>query len=1303
MASDGGVMGTQASATPGSASEGDQGSLGNPSQNDSAPMAPRSSSQESEATRLVREMNQQIPQSHRAALEQPAVYCAGEGEGTSFCSVLREFAASLRASTEIECIPKTQQLEPPAPKKKVKKPLSGMLPKPGKDIKNKMLGLLGFVEIPTQEEVLTREQQAAQEYNERAKAAGERGQKKLEEAGRTGDIQVVSEVVRAYYQIQATLQSAYYLQAGTYILTTTSKILLENIKATLAGSNVQMVVSLSDIYMSLLNNLDGALSTAWHLMDFVMDIMGTTLNQIAAERERAESFATDAFVKLNDLESLVTHTARMKAELTATTDKTANQVDALIKAQMNFRIYESHDAAVQVQIVERVLQVINSKYLHGTNEPLQTCRNRDMRPHQGPDAVHSFGQLFLFVAYLMNTGNAAASVSVTTSMVQGGPGGQPPMPPQQPGGYMFRFERPGEGGPAAAGGPAGLGGVGGMGFAFGPAAGAEVPRPGARAAGPVRPPPSPPTAAAPAPQVLATGLTEAEGFARQREQNSIQELGRSLASGNIQFHSLPADQAIIAQGTSFDFCQADVMLATPTEDEKRNGVMPGSCGARAAKAVDSLVTRRLQKVEWPPVTLFRTQADIEKYVKDLWKREKAKIADENSPAPSFYTLVSTGCASTSRDLRRQFWQAWQERSLFREISGNAIQSERLRKRVQLLVRDVLASFSYSANHALMVLDSMMKRAVAYALSFLNSSGDASQGGGGVSLGQNTSRREALNRSLEMFGSYANPQKKSKNPFDPSMVHSMLQQLETVSTLINMLAGDKSTANMTNLLLHTWVQARGLHNAAEGFKEKSSPKAAAKSTNVAAIFAKLWYDSTRTIDVTDDKLKPFGSAIVSSGLQIASFLHTVTEEYKASLVKQMGAAIKSFFASLFTGSGGVSLPSSWSVLQMRAMRQHRVNGKQYEGVLSVIGQLSKMFREMFLSNLYAISQPEALKALYLVFQALVAFWMNPFNEPFDLKSQWISPAKKLFYYNTFFHPKGTSFVAAKIIQGGCSAFGKSLNLGFVVDVKDSMRNSSKDANLMLTKKPLPLKNEKKLITSINKLMATYTDPMILVSAARDLAVRCKGLLSSPTGRERTTQSPSNEAEMPNQPATPSPPSEPTQAPSFEQQKFAAPKMKAKKAPVDPRAEEQVLASKLVVDMWCQEYKEMVLREMAGFKPSDSALNLQKQLDKHLEEITEISIAPEKNAKDRIISFKCQWMSGNNNQAAMRAERDGMMQYAISSGSFFKRLGKDIKKMGKLFKSSLHSIIRQQAVRPSSSRYGLFHAGTEVWTGSVYMWP
>ncbi|KAL8271095.1 hypothetical protein Esti_004949 [Eimeria stiedai] len=834
-----------------------------------------------------------------------------------------------------------------------------------------------------------------------------------------------------------------------------------------------------------------------------MSFIDAALDRISNNRSGGERYVTEAFIKLNDLDALVSHTARRKSDLSFTVDRPVNEIDTMIKADLDPTISGSLEADVQLQIVEKALDVINRNAEASSQVTSSIVR--------GPETAPAFPPRF------------------------GGPGAEAPRevligaPPQAP-----RWE--------------------------------AMPREGEGAVGP------------PAPGAPTKEMAKAEAVARQREKDSITEIGRNLAHGAAQFHSVSAEYVMGLQGTSSAACQTDVSLAAPTEEEKKSGVLPRSCAARAARAVESLVTRPLAKVDLPPVRLFATQFDIEKYVKELWQVEKTKIMDESSPAPSFYTLVSTGCISTSGDLTRQFWQAWRDRDLFRNVAANPIQNERLRRRVEILTRNVLASFMFAADHTLMVLESMLKRAVGYALSFMQ--GDdpncavlfLKQPSQGSEI--DMSRKEARNNSLELFRSYKKLRKGKKDPSDSSTVLGMLKHLQVNSQFTNILAADRSTKNLMGLLIHSWVQARGLHAAAEGFKPGSSSKAPVKSTNLAAIFAKLWFDSTQMSGAEEHKLKPFGSAVVSAGLQIA---------------------------------------------------------------------------------------------------------------------------------------KGPSFFAARLIKEECSASGNTISFGVVVDVKDSNRKSVNGSDFFLKKKPLKLKSEKALIASLNKVMATYTDPITIVYAAMDLTIRCNGRLRNPTGREQTSSaSPfasSSTISSSNPQQTEEPPLQSAESAgaSFEQLGDAFSKQKGGKAKRDPWAEDQVLASKLVVDSWCQIYKENLLTKMAGFELSKSSWDIQRQLDDILESITEISVSIKKGAQDRIISFKCLWMSGHHNQEAMKAERNAMMAYAISSSSVQKRLARQLKGVKKSFETVLRSIVRTQMTRPATSRYGLMHVGTEAWTGNYFMWP
>lgn len=142
-------------------------------------------------------------------------------------------------------------------------------------------------------------------------------------------------------------------------------------------------------------------------------------------------------------------------------------------------------------------------------------------------------------------------------------------------------------------------------------------------------------------------------------------------------------------------------------------------------------------------------------------------------------------------------------------------------------------------------------------------------------GDGTTLRDTLDNSLSLFGSYATIQKGQKDPFQPSMTRSMLDSLATMVRFTNILVNDSGTKHVMNLLIHCWTQARALYAAAEGFKPGSSRKAPVKSTALAVIFAKLWYESTPGLTVEGQRLKPFGCAVVSAGLQIGKAPPTIS--------------------------------------------------------------------------------------------------------------------------------------------------------------------------------------------------------------------------------------------------------------------------------------------------------------------------------------------------------------------------------------------------------------------------------------------
>lgn len=151
-----------------------------------------------------------------------------------------------------------------------------------------------------------------------------------------------------------------YLLAA-YILSTTAKITLHNLKAKILAASSQLIVSLADMYNFLLSSLSGPLSIAWHFIDLVLEIAATALNQMSADREAADTYLKQAFLKLTDLDALVRNSARRKAEITTNLDKPVNEVDNQVKTESDSRVYAALEVPLQSDIIDRVLYAINSK------------------------------------------------------------------------------------------------------------------------------------------------------------------------------------------------------------------------------------------------------------------------------------------------------------------------------------------------------------------------------------------------------------------------------------------------------------------------------------------------------------------------------------------------------------------------------------------------------------------------------------------------------------------------------------------------------------------------------------------------------------------------------------------------------------------------------------------------------------------------------------------------------------------------------------------------------------------------------
>ncbi|OEH79077.1 rhoptry neck protein RON5 [Cyclospora cayetanensis] len=1151
--------------------------------------ATEESAQVTAVQKFVSQMKLLISLSNRISLEEPARYCAEDKEGTSFCMVLKEYAASLQSYTDVDCVPRRLVMEQSS---KSKSQHSVLL----QQTAVKAPVRHGPEEDPSQQKLNGSSDVWAHDLNTQVQQLWEQNKQKLREAGLQGDLENIKDTATTLYKTTAVLN----------------------------------------------------------------DILIEAINGMAADRGGAERLVTAAMLKLTDLDVLVRHTARRKAEMSVSMDKDSADVDKQLKAEMSSNEYGNLTRDQQSAVVDRVLSVINNSanvqlQVHATNFR-GGMGGVSAPPQPQPRYVYRFGPMGMEAsggaARISSgpTGLEKASPEVEheismpsvehlrppprmTGAAEVGATSRAPSTPKSP---IAQFTS-GTPSPFASWSPdayqRNVGGLTGAELSGVPLAGSRSQRPqGPEGFG---------------------SQTTVSAFAPQHRMTSLR-LARCESTG-------------VAEESHIALLRYENVAA---ESKNRGGASKRVfVGARAAMAVENIVAHHIQELKRPPIVLFTSDEDIEDHVKRLWEHEKRKLSAENDPAPSFNQLVSTGCASASSDLRRRFWDAWKDRGLFSAIEADAILSERLRKRVEILAKQdmlpvmpqsldkiiggplqetlantlheeklvndasvkpqVLASFVFSADHSLMKLDAMLKKAMGYAIAYFKL-GIAGQQLRGIDSDEKSNLQNKLKTLLPIFEPYA-ATKPKKDLFQISFTGDMLEYLTAISRFTNVLISDESTKDTMNLLIHTWIQARAVHMAAEGFKPSASKKGSARSTSLAAIFSKLWFESSSSASVEGQQLKPFGSAIVSAGLQIAFFLHTITEEYRASVLKRMGAAIMSFFASFLNRSRKASLPSSWAVLQQRAAPQQKVNLRQYQGVLTVTEQLSQMFRERFLKHLYLEDGPDVLQAFYIVIQALVGLWMNPFNEPFDLASPRIASAKKLLYYFLFFHPLGSL-----------------IDTGKVVDVKDAARQTITDRALYLTRGSLKSIGRGHLVATLNHLMATYVDPITIVKVALDLSQRCKGALQSPRGDTAVEGNVYSAGDYGKRAQTKHDiDTEQPHVRFLELEQALEPEKidKTKGTSADLSVLQQVLSSKLVVDLWCQKYKETLLHKMAAFNPKSTAADIQKQMDKVLESVSEISISTKLQASNWVISFKCLWMSGNRNQDAFKAERARMANYAI----------------------------------------------------------
>ncbi|KAL8444496.1 hypothetical protein Emed_006193 [Eimeria media] len=545
----------------------------------------------------------------------------------------------------------------------------------------------------------------------------------------------------------------------------------------------------------------------------------------------------------------------------------------------------------------------------------------------------------------------------------------------------------------------------------------------------------------------------------------FQDLGAKPKYG-ARFHDSLTDYTLRNIGTPQDVCTTDAMVLPTGGLGFREGVGPTqSLGAFAASVVERWALRRAHDAIQPAVTLFRNDETIKQYATQLLEKHIASLKEPTSPAPSFNSLTSSGFSKYG------FLDVCDTKCYTRERSRRS---------------DVLASAIYTLDHTLAKLNSMAYRALTISNSFF---GDLNVGSQKSEAGKHAKARESLSTMLSLWTAKSH-KRENKNRLPEGIAAAMEDYAIALERYANMMSESPETRNVYNLAAHTWVQLRGIHNAAEGFLPGKGAKISERNKQVAAVFSKLWFEADPAfVQRPGSLLKPFPGLMASVALQVAFFLHSVVGEYKAGIWKQMGVAVKSFFVGLFRRNKRMKVPGSWKQVEARANPVPRTDVRGFQGSLHTISQLAKSFHDRFLKPALAVHDSSPFLPPYIAFiHGLVAQWMNPYGGKFSINDPQISKAKKLFYYSVFIHPKGLTYVAAQLIRAGCRGI-KRIDVGKVRATVEHSGKRQAIGSTILRQKPVPVKGSA-LEYHLNMLLSTYDDPFDLIRVAQDLASRCQ---------------------------------------------------------------------------------------------------------------------------------------------------------------------------------------------------------------------
>lgn len=136
------------------------------------------------------------------------------------------------------------------------------------------------------------------------------------------------------------------------------------------------------------------------------------------------------------------------------------------------------------------------------------------------------------------------------------------------------------------------------------------------------------------------------------------------------------------------------------------------------------------------------------------------------------------------------------------------------------------------------------------------------------------------------------------------------------------------------------------------------------------------------------------------------MHSVVGEFKASAFKQIGVALRSFFAGMVSYSKKAKLPSNYTQLMSFGGPGINIDIKKFQGAQHAVLGLAKLFRSRFIVPLEAEQQSNMrmLKPLIAFVHLLVLLSLHLENGPLDFKNPKIPNAKKLFYLGVLYGGK-----------------------------------------------------------------------------------------------------------------------------------------------------------------------------------------------------------------------------------------------------------------------------------------------------------